>query len=99
VPGLPETTVHFIFFAQSASAAQLDLHELAAASQAYGAQSVRAVDCVHEPAAQVGGGLRRSCPSQTAAPQRVPSAIGEHVPCLPAIAHELQLVQAAAPQQ
>ena len=62
-------------------------------------QSVRTVDTVHEPATQVDGGLRRSCPSQSAAPQTVPSEIGEHVPCLPAIAHELQLVQAATPQQ
>lgn len=91
--------MHFIFFAQSASAAQLDLHALAGASHAYGAHSVRTVDCVHEPATQLGGGLRRSWPSQSAAPQVAPSAIGEHVPCLPATAHELQLLHAATPQQ
>ena len=60
---------------------------------------VRAFDCVHEPATQVGGGLKRSWPSQSAAPHVVPSAIGEHVPCLPATAHELQLLHAATPQQ
>lgn len=91
--------MHFIFFAQSASVAQLDLHAFADASHAYGAHSVRAVGCVHEPATHAGGGLRRSWPSQTAGPHVVPSAMGEHVPCLPATAHELQLLHAATPQQ
>jgi hypothetical protein len=34
-----------------------------------------------------------------AAPQFVPSAIGQHVPSWPGIAQELQLLQVAAPQQ
>jgi hypothetical protein len=60
---------------------------------------VRAIGITHCPAVQVAGGLRRSCPSQTAAAQTVPSPVGEHVPCLPATAQELQLGQAATPQQ
>jgi hypothetical protein len=86
-------------FAQSVFEVQLDLHAFAAASHAYGAHSVRVVGCAHWPAAQVGGGLKRSMPSQSAAPQTVPSAIGEQVPCLPGIAHELQLLQEPTPQQ
>jgi hypothetical protein len=34
-----------------------------------------------------------------AEPHAVPSAIGEQVPCLPAIAHDLQVPHDAAPQQ
>ena len=34
-----------------------------------------------------------------AAPHTVPSGIGEHVPCAPAIAHERQAPHDAAPQQ
>jgi len=34
-----------------------------------------------------------------AAPHTVPSVIGEQVPCDPAIAHERQVPQDAAPQQ
>jgi len=60
---------------------------------------VRAVGCVQTPAAQVGGGLRRSCPSHNAAPHVVPSPLGAHEPCLPGTAHELQLGQAVTPQQ
>ena len=57
------------------------------------------VACLHIPARQVDTGCRRSLPSHMAAPQTVPSVIGEQVPSLPGIAHELQLLHAAEPQQ
>jgi hypothetical protein len=51
------------------------------------------------PAAHVDAGCSPSLPSQEAAPQIVPSATGEHVPCLPASAHERQAPHDADPQQ
>jgi hypothetical protein len=86
------------FFAQSASAVQLSLHAFAAASQPYGMHSIRA-GIAHVPARQVATGLSRSLPSQDAAAQGVPSALGEQVPSRPGTAHELQAAQAADPQQ
>jgi hypothetical protein len=62
-------------------------------------QSIRTVDATHFPAAQVEVGCNRSLPSQIAAAQTMPSVIGEQVPCLPAIAHELHAAHVAAPQQ
>jgi hypothetical protein len=84
---------------QSASLAQLALHAPAAPSQAYGVQSMRALDGAQLPAAQVEAGCSRFAPSQSAAAQTVPSAIGEHVPWWPATAHELHELHAPTPQQ
>jgi hypothetical protein len=84
--------------AQSASTAQLVLQPFAAASQAYGAHSIRA-GITQAPARQVGVGFRRSLPSHVAAPHVAPSAVGQQVPSCPATAHELHGGQAPEPQQ
>ena len=91
-------TVHLFIFAQSELTAQLVLHARATASHAKGIQGICVV-CLHIPPRQVGTGCRRSFPSHMAVPQIVPSVIGEQVPSLPGIAHELQLGHAAEPQQ
>jgi len=99
VPGPDAGTVQLFFFAQSVLLVQLVLHAPATASQAYGVQSMRAVDATQLPAAQVEAGCSRSLPSHSTAAHTVPSAIGEHVPWWPATAHELHAAQAARPQQ
>jgi hypothetical protein len=57
------------------------------------------MDCGHVPATQVDAPRTRSCPSHVAGAQSVPSGMGEQVPSLPAIAHELHFEHAATPQQ
>jgi hypothetical protein len=86
------------FMAQSPSAAQVVLHALVAVSHANGAQSTGGGD-LQLPAMHVEAVLSRSLPVHDAAPHNVPSAIGEQVPCLPAIAHDWQAPHDAAPQQ
>ena len=99
MPGPEAGIVQAIFFAQSVSLAQLALHAPVTPSQAYGVQSIRAVDDAQLPVAQVAARCSRSAPSQKAVAQTVPSAIGEQVPWWPAIAHELHAVHAPTPQQ
>lgn len=92
--------MHTFFFAQSASLVQLALHAPAAASQAYGVQSMReTAGPTHFPAAQVEAGCSPPAASQVVAAHTMPSAIGEHVPCRPGTAHELHAAHASTPQQ